>query len=285
MDKNIKVSVIIPIYNSKKFLNRCLDSIVNQTLKEIEIICINDGSTDKSEEIVKSYNDERIVLISQENSGISVTRNRGMAIARGEYIGFVDSDDWLDLDFYEKLYEAAKKNDADIATAGIIRLHKWHKKFYIKFTQETVTNDIKQKVDLCEYPNKSYVWNKIYKTNKLQEHNLKFEEGRIYEDIIFTPQALYYLDKMVTVPDTYYYYWRSSNSTVTKKDEKSKQDLIYATQISENFIKEHNIDTSAHKAETKRFKFLGLTIFKIKTKNKNIEYNLFNIIKWYKKGS
>ena len=100
-----KISVIIPVYNSEKFLKKCLDSIINQTLNDIEIICIDDGSTDKSLRILNNFadKDNRITIINQKNSGPSAARNKGIENAKGEYIGFVDSDDWIDLDFYEKL--------------------------------------------------------------------------------------------------------------------------------------------------------------------------------------
>ena len=100
-----KISVIVPVYKVEKFLPKCLESLINQTLKDIEIICINDGSPDNSLKILEEYakKDSRIKIINQKNAGPSVARNNGMSAASGEYIGFVDSDDWIDLDFYEKL--------------------------------------------------------------------------------------------------------------------------------------------------------------------------------------
>ena len=98
-----KISIIVPVYNREKLIKRCLDSLLNQTLKDIEIICVNDSSTDNSEKIIKQYTDSRIKLITIPHSGPSVCRNKGMEIASGEYIGFTDSDDWVDLDFFEKL--------------------------------------------------------------------------------------------------------------------------------------------------------------------------------------
>ena len=134
-----KVSVIIPIYNTALYLSEALDSICNQTLKEIEIILVNDGSTDNSLNILKKY-EPNIILINQENLGQSIARNEGIEIAKGEYVAFVDSDDWVDLDFFEKLYNTAKNHNADIAVAGIIRLHKFGKKFHLKFTEEIAGN-------------------------------------------------------------------------------------------------------------------------------------------------
>ena len=106
-----KVSIIIPVYNSEKFLQKCLDSIVNQTLQEIEIICINDGSQDNSRKILQDYKDKdsRITIIDQENGGLSAACNSGLKIVKGEYIGFVDSDDWVSVDFFEKLYKTPRK--------------------------------------------------------------------------------------------------------------------------------------------------------------------------------
>jgi len=116
------VSIIVPIYNVEPYLHRCLDSLVNQTLKDIEIICINDCSPDNSLDILKEYaeKDERINIINfEKNQGVSVARNTGIEIAKGEYIGFVDSDDYVDLDFYEKLYKKARETDADMVKASL----------------------------------------------------------------------------------------------------------------------------------------------------------------------
>ena len=211
-----KVSIIVPVYNVEKYLRKCLDSLINQTLKDIEIICINDGSTDKSLEILEEYKnrDSRIILLNQENSGQSIARNNGIKKATGEYIGFVDPDDWIDLDYYEKLYNAASTNDTDIAVGGIIRVTGIKKKKFLNFEKETITDNTNLKFELCDVPEKSYVWNKIYKTEKLKEIGLVFEKGIFYEDCIFTPQALFYLGKIVTVPNIYYYYLRRGNSTV-----------------------------------------------------------------------
>ncbi len=280
----IKVSIIVPIYNVEKYLKRCLDSLVNQTLNDIEIICINDGSTDGSLEILNEYGrrDDRIVIINQENSGLSATRNKGIDIAKGQFIGFVDSDDWVSKDYFEKLYNSAIQNEAEIAVGGIIRLHRFNRRKFLSFEQETVTSDINLKFELCDSPEKSYVWNKIYKSSKLKETGLKFEEGVIFEDCIFTPQALFYFGKMVTVPDTYYYYWRRNDSLVTQKDEKSLADSVYAHDKAQKFIEEHNIDISAHKPDCYRVKLFGLTVFKIRKKGVRKQYILFNIIKFGK---
>lgn len=107
----VKVSVVVPVYNASAYLAQCMDSLVRQTLSDIEVICINDGSTDDSSEILKKYaaEDGRFRVISQENRGVSAARNRGMAEAQGKYIGFVDADDWISPDFYEKLYQAARQ--------------------------------------------------------------------------------------------------------------------------------------------------------------------------------
>lgn len=276
-----KVSIIVPVYNVEKYLRKCIDSLINQTLNDIEIICINDGSTDKSLKILKEYKnrDSRIILLNQENSGQSVTRNRGIEIAKGEYLGFVDPDDWIDLDYYEKLYNAASTNDTDIAVGGIIRVTGIKKKKFLNFEKETLTDNTKLKFELCDVPEKSYIWNKIYKTQKLKEINLKFEEGRIFEDCIFTPQALFFLGKMVTVPNTYYYYLRRNNSTVKQRSQKANADSIYAHKKASEFIKEHNIDISSHEPKTYRFKIFGVTIFKIRQKGEKKQYALFNIIK------
>lgn len=276
-----KVSIIVPVYNVEKYLRKCLDSLINQTLKDIEIICINDGSTDKSLEILEEYKnrDSRIILLNQENSGQSVARNRGIEIAKGEYLGFVDPDDWVDLDYYEKLYNAASTNDTDIAVGGIIRVTGIKKKKFLNFEKETITDNTNLKFELCDVPKKSYVWNKIYKTEKLKEIGLEFEKGIFYEDCIFTPQALFYLRKIVTVPNIYYYYLRRGNSTVKQRSEKANADSVYAHKKANDFIKEHNIDISSHEPKTYRFKIFGVTIFKIRQKGKKKQYALFNIIK------
>ena len=118
-----KISVVVPVYNVEAYLERCLDSLINQTLSDIEIICVNDGSTDSSPEKLEEFakKDSRIKIINQENGGLSAARNTGIEAATGEYIGFVDSDDYVDLDFYEKLYNAATSHNADISCTSIIR--------------------------------------------------------------------------------------------------------------------------------------------------------------------
>lgn len=275
-----KISIIVPVYNREKLIKRCLDSLLNQTLKDIEIICVNDSSTDNSEKIIKQYTDSRIKLITIPHSGPSVCRNKGMEIASGEYIGFTDSDDWVDLDFFEKLYLNAKKYNADMAAAGIIRLNSLHQKYHLKFKETTVTNKLEQKLDLCDFPDKSYIWNKIYKAEELKKFNLKFEPNRLFEDVIFTPQVLYYLKTLVTVPDTFYYYWRTRNSIVTGKDAKTKNDYNYAMEFIEQFFKEHSIDPSLYVPVISKYKFFGITFIKLKTTSKYKLFRLFNFIKW-----
>ena len=125
--KNIKVSVIIPVYNVEQYLEKCLDSVCGQTLKDIETICVNDCSADNSLAVLKDYakNDNRVKLIDfKENKGVSAARNEGIRNAQGEYIGFVDSDDWIDLNFYEKLYNKAIETDADIVKGNLINYYK-----------------------------------------------------------------------------------------------------------------------------------------------------------------
>ena len=165
METKIKVSVIVPIYDVEPYLRRCLDSLVNQTLKDIEIICINDCSPDNSLLILKEYakKDERIKIIDfDKNQGVSVARNSGIEIAKGKYIGFCDSDDYVDLDFFEKLYELAKDKNADIAK-GCAKIFNINSEIFIW------NNDI----EFIKCPSTTF-WTGIYKKSMLKKHLVKF---------------------------------------------------------------------------------------------------------------
>lgn len=120
-----KVSIIVPVYNVEKYFDRCINSLINQTLREIEIILVDDESPDNCPEMCDKYakKDSRIKVIHKKNGGLGFARNSGLDIAAGEYFAFVDSDDYVDLDFYEKLYTAAKNGDYDLAQGGISKKH------------------------------------------------------------------------------------------------------------------------------------------------------------------
>lgn len=278
-----KISVIVPVYNVEKFLEKCLNSIVDQTFKDLEIICVNDGSPDNSIEILNRFaeKDSRIKIISQENAGLSAARNTGMQAANGDYISFVDSDDWLDLNFYEKLYEAAEKYDADIVAAGIKRVRSYKWKYHLKIDKEEVTDDLNRKFLLCDVPNKCYVWNKIYKLDKLKEAGLDFEKGVCYEDRCFTANVLIRLNKIVVVPGTYYNYWTNSNSIVKTRSPKKIQDAQYTKDKMMSILKENNINLDHFPTKTEKHKIFGLTVVKINYYKNKKQIILFNQLKFF----
>lgn len=241
----VKISVIIPVYNVEKYLKNCLDSIINQTLKEIEIICVNDGSTDNSLSILKEYQqkDERIKIINRENNGPSAARNTALKVASGEYISFLDSDDYVDLNFCEKMYQAATENNCDIACCNIIRFNEKLKKDLVKYNRIKVAKRPRHKYKLAIIPEHNYVWNKIYNRKKIIALDLAFEEGILFEDVIFSHKVIYYLDKMVSVPNVNYYYRNNPDSIVNSCSEEKMNDYNNAFKTALEFRLKHNVCT------------------------------------------
>jgi glycosyltransferase involved in cell wall biosynthesis len=281
----IKVSVIVPIYNVAKFLEKCLYTLVNQTLKEIEIICVNDGSTDHCEEIISRHasKDSRIIVVNQENQGLSVARNNGIAIARGEYIGLVDSDDWVDLNYFEKLYDVAKKYDADISCCGFSRVYPSSRsREKVSITSENVYESTQDKYRVTNTPRMCYVFNKIYRRSVLDALNLRFQSGVYFEDVAFTIRALFFMKKLATTPETRYYYRANENSIMRgEKTDKKQYDLMQARKNFINFAREHHIKCDERYFIQKKIfhSFLGIPIMKIYVWKTIRKYYLFGIIK------
>ena len=204
-----KVSVIIPVYNVEPYLEKCLDSLINQTLKDIEIICINDCSTDNSLNILEQYKnkDERIKLINlKENKGAAIARNEGLKIAKGEYLGFVDPDDYVDLNFYEELYKKAKQDDADIVKA---------KRKTYGIDGDIAMTDLNE--NIIKSGNKfifSYEWwSAIYKKDLIEKNNILFPiECRKAQDIVFLFRCVLNSNKLSLIDNVFYNYVRRENS-------------------------------------------------------------------------
>ena len=264
---NTKISVIIPVYNVAKFLPQCLDSLLNQTLKEIEIICINDGSKDNSLEILNQYaeKDSRIKILDQPNQGQSAARNNGLKLAQGEYIGFVDSDDWVDTNYFEQLYIAAKKFDSDIAAGNFMRHGKRIKNKKLNYKKEELFTDNTKKLQMAYIPKYNYIWNKIYRRESLMNLNLPFPEGRVYEDMYWLVRVVYHLNGFVTVPGSNYNYRKNSGSTITLKSPKHMADCVYAENEMFKFFEEHNIPIKVNYKFVKRekIKLFGIDIMKV----------------------
>lgn len=265
-----KISVIIPVFNVENFLSECLNSVINQTYKNLEIIIVNDGSSDNSLNIIKEFQqkDKRIILIEQENLGPSIARNKAISIATGDFISFVDADDWIDEDFIEKLFQTIDRTDADIAAASIIRKRKNSQKYRVYYAAEKILTELADKIKICDVPNCCYIWNKLYKTNLVKKH--LFREGVYYEDVLWLPEVLKQSKNLVTVPGINYFYRVNPNSIVKKIPTSKKQaDSYNAKKYIIRFFRQNNLLLSEkEKNITKRsFYFLKLLLFKIKEKD------------------
>lgn len=211
------ISIVVPIYNAEKYLNKCLDSLINQTKKELEFILINDGSTDNSEKIITSYHDKRIKYFKNKNQGIGKTRNFGIEKATGKYLMFLDSDDYLAEETCELLYQKAEKRQADLIVFDYYRVEK-NNLNKVRISAFTPTN-IKENKELLLNINLGPC-NKIYKTALIKDNNIKFEENLKYEDTLFVIKAIYSAQKIVKVNEFLHYYTIHEKSETTVRDER-----------------------------------------------------------------
>ena len=207
-----KVSVIVPVYNVEKYLSKCLDSLVNQTLKDIEIIVVNDGTKDNSQEIIDKYSKEYPKVIKsyiKENGGLSDARNFGIKYANGEYIAFIDSDDWVSLDMFKKMYNKATKEDLDIVVCDVIDKYEDGKEIYKKsnlgYSNDIVKNYIISIPAACI---------RLYKKEIFD--NLQFRKGIFYEDLNLTPLLVNKTKKIGFVEEGLYFYLQRSGSIMNQ---------------------------------------------------------------------
>lgn len=206
---SIKVSVIIPIYNGENYLRECLDSVCNQTLKEIEIICVDDGSTDSSVEILKRYQaeDSRIQILQQENQFAGAARNNGKKHATGEYLIFWDCDDFFELEALETMYEQAVAANADVCVCGVNQYFQ-DKELLIpnnvnylnlkKIDGDIVFNRVGNEETILNFTN-AVPWNKMFRRQYIEDLGLDFQAIRNGNDIYFTMNAIYFADRITTV--------------------------------------------------------------------------------------
>ena len=216
----IKVSVIVPVYNVEKYLNKCLDSLLCQSLNDVEIVLVEDGGTDKSLEIAREYAEKHQnvkLIIHETNKGIGKTRNDGIGVAEGEYLTFVDSDDYVSSDYCEKFYEFAKENKLDFVSAstyldhdGVITEYD-AESFEISDMEHDPDILVKMTYGPC---------NKMFRTSIIKGNDIRFEEKLKYEDLPFVAKAL--KNSRFGFLDGYYYYYvihgGSQTTTLTKKN-------------------------------------------------------------------
>lgn len=220
----IKITAIVPIYNSEKYLETCLNSLLNQTLKEIEVILINDGSIDKSQKIIDKYVSNYPLIFksfSQNNLGQASARNLGLKHATGEFISFVDSDDYLELNAYEKAYNYSVSNELDIVCFNFFEEKNNVKKISSYYKLNDYSNDIKYIL------NETSPVNKIIRRSLIEKNNICFTENYIYEDLELIPKLVLYTNRIGFLDDCLYNYVIHENSTMRQEKYNSKLDSIY----------------------------------------------------------
>ena len=231
------ISIVVPVYNAEKYLDRCLESIYKQTFKDYEIILVNDGSSDNSLEICKTYalNDKRIKVIDKENEGSGPTRTRGLLEAKGEYLAFPDVDDYFEANMYEDLYKLAKEFDADIVFSGA--------NHYFKDEQGNISYGYTSTCKKVNFKNKKECqkgimdlfptttifdvpWNKLYKRELAIKNNVTFKPLKRCQDAVFNLDMYYYANKVVSSDKAYYNYIENSKADVYRKFPKDYKDII-----------------------------------------------------------
>lgn len=261
-----KVSVIVPVYNVDKFLKACIESIQRQTLREIEIICVNDGSTDSSLEILQSMakKDPRVVVVDQKNAGAGAARNNGVRLARGEYIGFVDSDDIIYPTMYEELYNKAVATKAEMVISGEIDTFFGENIcFPIKNSTLIASNLELGTFTAIEYPEllqNVFLWNRLYSRKFWNENALQIPEHRRFaEDLCICTQASVLAKKIAYVKGPHYKYRNKRENSLSDSLAKSQKKLDYLIAFRET--KEFLEKTGAYDFYAKDFLTFSVFLF------------------------
>ena len=241
--ENQLISIIVPIYNVEKYLKKCIESIINQTYKNIEIILVDDGSPDNCGKICEEYSqkDKRIIVIHKENGGLSDARNKGIDIAKGDYLTFIDSDDFVNIDYIEKLYSSIKLNNTELAQCGISKVNENNEiieklnydENYIKTSHE-ILNELYGK-HLIE---NVVVWNKMYAKELFK--NIRFPVGKIHEDEFTTYKLIYYSKNVAIVSDSLYNYRQNNASIMGRKFNIKRLNLLEALEQRIQFFWDKN---------------------------------------------
>ncbi|RAP47411.1 MAG: hypothetical protein BZ135_02205 [Methanosphaera sp. rholeuAM6] len=247
-----KISVIVPVYNVEQYLERCLDSIVNQSLKDIEIICINDGSTDNSLKILEEYakKDDRIIVINQKNHGQGYSRNRGLDVARGEYVLFVDSDDWVDIDTCKELYIKSNQLDTDVLIYQVESYDDYSDRFYKEdyyrnvYLPKEFYGTVFNNRDISDYIFSLGVapYGKLYRRSLLEKFNIRFPENIYFEDNPFYWEVMLASEKISIVNKFYSLRRYRENSIMADYDEKFLDVIRISNLVVEKFEKYDSVD-------------------------------------------
>lgn len=256
-----KVSVIVPVYNAVKYLERCVDSLKNQILDDIEIILVDDSSTDSSLEICnkKASEDSRIKVIHKENEGAGLARNAGLEIATGEYIGFVDSDDFVNADMFKTLYDKAVKYDSDLVVSGVIFVdgNMFSKKgecitkaYFDKDTHFETSESLNElrmgivgaKPEDCDDSKYGMsVWRSLFKAEVINNNNLKFKSERkmLSEDALFMVDYISCIKKATGINEAFYNYCRNDDSiSKSYKKDRFEKSLVFVNEVEKIFKKD-----------------------------------------------
>ena len=285
MEYKYDLSIVALVYNLEKYLPRCLDSLVNQTLENIEIICVDDGSTDSAPKIIDEYASKypnKVKAYHKKNGGEFTTRNFGLEKASGEYITFVDTDDYVEPNWAEKLYNAAKENDADLAVCGFERIDLKTNKIVSKDmtgygnTVKTIT----PMDDFCVFINPA-PWNKIFKLDKVKD--LRFQNFRNFNDMIFLASSYSKIEKIAFVPDVLYHYYLRYDSQIHNVNSNDVDNFKrYLLELKRLYIKENKYDDMKYIIDFMAFLHLGMSVMYRASYDKSINMKIMlkNTIKY-----
>jgi len=272
------VSIIIPVFNSEDLLIKCLDSIKNQTMTNIEIICVDDGSSDNSLKILKDYekNDSRFKVFHQENSGAGTARNNGLSYSKGEYILFVDSDDFIEKDSCEKLYNLAIRLNSDLILFDAVRHLKNGKNLNLIHFSKNNTTDFNNFSFNYEYTKDKVfdgyygvIWNKFYKASFIKENNISFPKHKIYNDVEFHVKSLVLAKNIGYLPKILYHYNRIGQDSLQTSFVKTKNAFVFFDVLNgiRDFLNENNYFLEF------KFDFINFSIFELRNKLDSIQDN------------
>ena len=230
-----KVSVIVPIYNVEKYLEKCINSLLSQTLEDIQIILVNDGSKDNSGNISKEYeknNKDRVIYVEKENGGLSDARNYGLKYATGDFIAFLDSDDYIEKNAYEEMYNKAIEENADYVECDFI----WEFPNKIRMDKQYPYKNKKEMLSFVRV----VAWNKLIKRQLIIDNNLEFPKGLRYEDVEFTYKLIPFINKFAYVDKPFIHYVQRKGSIANVQNERTAEIFTVLDNVTE-FYKKNNI--------------------------------------------